>query len=67
MSRDVGKRSIWACRVFTDVDSSCTELPSPIEIEKNRRLEALHNELKVKKSLWLDIYDCYFYIYISTA
>jgi hypothetical protein len=55
MSRDVGKRSIWACRVFKDPDSSCSELPSPIEIEKNRRLEALHNELKVR---WVKVSGC---------
>lgn len=48
MSRETGKRSVWVNRVFThlqagqDVDGSGT-----LEKEKDRRLQSLHNELKV--------------------
>jgi hypothetical protein len=49
MSREVGKRSIWVNRVFTHIQAphDTGEESNPIESEKNRRLESLHNELKV--------------------
>jgi hypothetical protein len=49
MSREVGKRSVWVNRVFTEesqVGQDGIDL-TPLDKEKSRRLEALHSELKV--------------------
>lgn len=48
MSRDTGKRSVWVNRVFTHLQAGQdVESSSPIQNEKDRRLQSLHNELKV--------------------
>ncbi|OXA64251.1 NACHT and WD repeat domain-containing protein 2 [Folsomia candida] len=47
MSREVGKRSVWCHRVFTQLPAGQDANDStPLTKEKSRRLEALHNELK---------------------
>lgn len=52
MSRDTGKRSVWVNRVFTHLQAGQdVESSSPIQNEKDRRLQSLHNELKVLNSL----------------
>lgn len=47
MSRDVGKRSIWTNRSFTEPPNQSPESLTPAEVEKSRRLQSLQNELKV--------------------
>ncbi|ODM93765.1 NACHT and WD repeat domain-containing protein 2 [Orchesella cincta] len=47
MSRETGKRTVWVNRVFTHLQAGQdAESSSPIENEKDRRLQSLHNELK---------------------
>ncbi len=50
MSREVAKRSLWVNRVFSQLPAgqdASNESSSPLEKEKSRRLEHLHNTLKV--------------------